>query len=166
MRTRPGAASIHADCDLLALQDGGERHARKLAALIGVEYLRCPEARQRFLQSFDAEIGLQRNRQPPAEYPPAKPVDDRDQIDKAARHRDVRDVGRPNLVGPRHRQLAQQIRIDLVPRCRLRRVRPPVDSLDRHLRHQRRDLQPADLDAFGSKQVAQHTAARKREIHV
>jgi hypothetical protein len=40
----------------------GERHAGELAALIGVEDLWRPEACQRFLQSFDAEVGLQRDR--------------------------------------------------------------------------------------------------------
>lgn len=67
----PGTAAVHADRDLLALQYGGERHAGKLAALFGVEDLRRPEARQRYLQSLDAEIGFQRDRQPPAEHPPS-----------------------------------------------------------------------------------------------
>jgi hypothetical protein len=44
----PGAAAVDADRDLLAVQDG-ERHAGKLPALIGVEDLRRPETRQRFL---------------------------------------------------------------------------------------------------------------------
>jgi hypothetical protein len=35
----PGAAAIHADRNLLAVQDAGERHSGKLAALICVEYL-------------------------------------------------------------------------------------------------------------------------------
>jgi hypothetical protein len=57
----PGAAAIYADRYLLAEQDGGQRHPGKLAALIRVEDLRCPEARQRFFQSLDAEVGLQRD---------------------------------------------------------------------------------------------------------
>jgi hypothetical protein len=45
----PGAAAVDADRDFLAVQDGGERHAGKLPALIGVEDLRRPETRHRFL---------------------------------------------------------------------------------------------------------------------
>jgi hypothetical protein len=87
----------------------------KLAALILVENLQRPEAGQRFLQSFDLEIGPQRDRHSPAEHSPAEPVDNGDQVDEAARHRDVRDVGRPHLVGPRQRQLALQLGIDSCP---------------------------------------------------
>jgi hypothetical protein len=104
--------------------------------------------------------------QPPAQHPPAEPVDDGDEADEAARRRDAGDVGGPDLVGPRHRQLAQQIGIDLVARRRLRDVRSPVDRLDRHLLHQRRNLQAADLDAFGDKPIPQHSAAREREVQV
>ena len=49
---------------------------------------------------------------------------------------------------------------------RLRGVGPPVDRLDRYLLHQRRHVQPTDLDAVGGNKVAQHPAARKREVHV
>ncbi len=32
--------------------------------------------------------------------------------------------------------------------------------------YRRRHVQPADLDAFGGKQVTQHRATRKRKVHV
>ena len=109
---------------------------------------------------------LRRDRQAPSQNPTAELVEDGDEVDEAERHRDVGNVGGPDLVRPRHRQLAEQIGLDLVPRCQLRDVRPPVDRLDRHLLHQRGNMQAADLDALGGKQVAQHPAAREWEVHV
>lgn len=162
----PGAAAVHADCDLIAKHDAGEGHAGGLAALVGVEDVGRAKARQRFLQCLDAKVRLQRDRQPPRQNPPAEPVDDGDEIDEAPRHRDVRDDCRPDLVGPRHRQLAQQIGIDLMRRLRLGGVWPSVDRLDRHLLHKRRHMQATYIDAVGGKQVAQHTAAREREVHM
>ena len=53
-----------------------------------------------------------------------------------------------------------------MPRRRFRGVRLPVDRLVRHLLHQGGDVQPADLDAFGGKQIAQHRATREREVYV
>ena len=53
-----------------------------------------------------------------------------------------------------------------MPRCRLRGVRAAVDRLDRHLLHQRGDMLAADLDALLPKQIAQHPAPGKRELHV
>jgi hypothetical protein len=57
----PGVTAGHADLDRLALKDGRKRHAGKLAALVGVEDLRRPEAYQR----LDVEIDLQLDRQTP-----------------------------------------------------------------------------------------------------
>lgn len=85
----PGAAAVHADRDLLPVQDGDECHAGELATLIRVEDLRRLETRQRFPQSLDAQISLKRDRQPSADHPPAEPVHDGDQIDESPRHRDV-----------------------------------------------------------------------------
>ena len=43
-----------------------------------------------------------------------KPVEHNGQIDKAACHRDVRDVHRPHLVRPNNLHPTQQIRVDFV----------------------------------------------------
>jgi hypothetical protein len=50
--------------------------------------------RQRHLQSLDTEQGVHRVGEPPGEHRARKPVDDRDQIQKAAADRDIGDVGR------------------------------------------------------------------------
>ncbi len=44
----------------------------------------------------------------------SEPVHDGHEKDEAARHRDVGDVGRPDLVGPLDRERAQQVREDRV----------------------------------------------------
>ena len=72
----------------------------------------------------------------------------------------------PDLVGPRHRQVAQQVGVDLVPRAWLRGVRPAVDRLDAHPLHQRRDVTAADLAAFRLQHVPQHPAAREGMLEV
>src|SRR5215212_2789294 len=90
-----------------------------LAALIGVEDLRPAVTGERFFQRPDTKRRLHGDRQPPGENPAAEPVDDRGEVDEAARHRDVGDVHRPDLVGPGDRYVAQQVGIDLVTWRRL-----------------------------------------------
>jgi hypothetical protein len=102
------------------------------------------------------------NRLEIAEHAPAEPVDDGGQIDKAARHRDIGDVHRPDLVGTIDLQSAQEIGIDPVARRGFRGVRPAIDRLDAHALHQRGDVAAADLDARAVEKVAQHPAARER----
>jgi len=79
--------------------------------------------RQGLLQRLDAEPGFHGDRYAMAENPAAEPIDDGDEIDKAVRHRNVRNVRRPDLIWLRYRQIAQEIRINLVPWRRLRCVR-------------------------------------------
>jgi len=62
----------------------------------------------------DTSIGI---RQPPRQHRPARPVDDGDEVEKPSPDRDVGDVGGPDLVRPVDRQIAQEIREDLVVRA-------------------------------------------------
>jgi hypothetical protein len=55
------ASAVHADRNLLPLEDPGEVDTRKLAALVRVEDFGLPEARQRFLQRRNAEVGVERD---------------------------------------------------------------------------------------------------------
>src|SRR5271166_2386381 len=61
---------------------------------IGVENLRLAVSGQCFFQRSEAERGVHRVGEPPGENGPARPVDDRDQIEEAPADRDVR-VSRP-----------------------------------------------------------------------
>ena len=76
---------------------------------------------------------------------------------------------RPHLVGPLDRHAAQQIRIDLVARRRLRRVRPAIERRDPHAPHHPRDPLAADhdaLDTLDTQQIAQPPAARERAVEM
>jgi hypothetical protein len=121
---------------------------------------------QRFANRFEAEFDIHRNRHAPGQNPSAEPVDHRRQIDKAARHRDVGDVHRPHLVRSLNRQTTQKIRIDLVPRRRLRCVRPTIQRLDAHAPHHRGHVLPPDHHSFPAQQVTQHPAARERIVQM
>src|SRR3954468_23650251 len=160
----PGTLAVHADGDPVPGQHTGEGPAGELAALIGVEDLRPAVAGQGLFQRLGAERRLHGDRQPPAENPTAEPVDDRGEVDEPARHRNVGDVHGPDLVGPGDRQVAQQVGVDLVARCRLRGVGPAVDRLDTHALHQRGDMPTADRHTLGIQEIAQHPAAREREV--
>ena len=72
----------------------------------------------------------------------------------------------PYLVGPLDRQPTQHVRIDLVARCRLRRVWPAIERRDPHAFHHRRDPLAADRDALATQQIAQHPAARERVVEM
>lgn len=134
--------------------------------LVGVEDRGLAVFCQRLLDNLDAERGVHGDRKPPGQHPAAEPVDHGREIDEASRHGDIGDVDRPDLVRPRDRQLAQEIRVDLVPWRRLRGVRAPIDRRDPHALHQCRDVQPPDVEALANEEVAHHPAARERVIQM
>ena len=67
---------------------------------IGIENRRPAVFCQRLLQCLDAEIRGQCDREPMRQNAAAEPVDDRNQIDKSSRHRNICDVGAPCVDGP------------------------------------------------------------------
>ncbi len=152
---RPGDAGP--DWNHPALKGG----AGELAPPIGVENLRPAVPGKRLFESLETEIHLHGNRNAPRQNPPAGPVHHGRQVDEAARHRNVRDVHGPHLVGPHHRKTTQKIRIDLVSICGFRGIRPAIQRLDAHSPHHGCDLLPPDRDALAAQQIAQHPAARE-----
>src|SRR5271157_1788869 len=74
------------------------------------------------------------------EHAPSEPVDDGDEMDEAARHRDIGDVRRPDSIGPLDLHAAQQIGVNLVAGRGFRGVAAPIDRLDPHALHQRRHM--------------------------
>ena len=137
-----------------SLDTVGERRARKLRPLVGVEDAGRPRL-QRRLQRLDAEAAVHRVRQPPRQHLSAGPVHDRDQVQKAGRHRDVRDVRAPHLVQTVDLQFAQQVRVDVVIRLRVARARLAVDRLQAHQAHQALDSTAPRRHALAP-QVARH----------
>src|SRR5215471_209728 len=70
------ALAVHADHDLVPFQGTGEIAASELAALVGIEDFRSAIARERFLERFDAKIGVERVAEAPGEHRAAHPVHD------------------------------------------------------------------------------------------
>ena len=121
---------------------------------------------QSFLERLDTKIRFHRDRYPPSQDAAGEPVHHGGQINEPARHGDICDVHRPDLIGPDDLQISEQIGVDLVPRRGFRGVRFPVERLDAHALHHRGDMQPPDLEAFFRQQALQHPAAREGELHV
>ena len=59
--------------------------------MLRVEDVGLAVARQRLFDSFNAEVGLQRDRDPPGQHPPGEPVQHGGEIDEAARHQGEED---------------------------------------------------------------------------
>jgi hypothetical protein len=145
---------------------------------IGVEDLRAAVSADGFFDGLDTKAHLRSplslinardklaDGQPPGKHPATEPVDDGDEVYKAFGHGHVRDVDRPDLVRPGHRQSAQEVGINLVTWLRLRRVGLTVERLDAHPLHQCRDVKPPHVHALPSQQVPQHPAAGKRIVEV
>ena len=87
-----------------------------------------------------------------------RPVHDRDQVEDPAPHRDVGDIGAPNMIGTIHRHIPQKIRINPVRRVRRAGSRRLVDGLQAHEPHQPPNPVTAGRDAFPP-QLACHLAA-------
>ena len=68
-----------------------------VTALIGVEDFRCAVSVNGLLHGLEAEIRGRRVRRAPGQHPPARPVHHGKQIDEAAFHREVGNVGGKDL---------------------------------------------------------------------
>ena len=98
--------------------------------------------------------------------PPGEPVDDRREIDEAARHRDVGYIHRPDMVGLVDFQFARKIGINPVAGHGFAGVWAPMDRLDSHALHQCSDMAAANLDTFAVQHVAQHPCAHERMLQM
>jgi hypothetical protein len=114
------------------LQRAGEIVAGELTALVGIEELGPVVSGERFLERLDTKIGAERVRQLPRQHRAADPVHDDHQIEKALGHRDIRNVRASHLIDPIDRDPAEQVRLDLVLRCRLAGVGALVDRHQPH----------------------------------
>src|SRR5579864_976493 len=93
------ASSIHADGDAALLQRRQKIWRGELGPLIGVPDFGLAEAERRF-QRGQTEAGLHRIGQFPTEHEAAEPIHHGNQVEEAAMHRNVRNIGAPDLVGP------------------------------------------------------------------
>ena len=128
------AATVHADGDLRCEKWFREDVARELRSLVRVEYPGLPSAK-RSLENARAEIRILGVRHSPGENEPAKPIYDRDEVHKAALHRDICQVSAPDLIRSRDVHPSQQVGVNLVilrwNACSGSRI----NRLDPHLAH-------------------------------
>src|ERR1700741_102481 len=70
-------AAVHADLDPVIPQHLGELITGELRPLIGIEDAGLAEPSKGLAQRLDTKSRRQRVRQPPGQYPPGRPVDNR-----------------------------------------------------------------------------------------
>ena len=98
-------------------------------------------------------------RQPPDQDEPARPVNDLHQIKEAALHRDMGDVGAPDMVRSLDRQAPEQIGPDPVLGVWIAGVRRPIDRLKPHQAHQTSGPAPPDPHALAAQVKCHPTSA-------
>ena len=111
--------AVHADSDVPGFEYGRECFAGKLAALVGVEYLRGAVFEQSFFECLDTESGVQRIGQSPRQDLSGGPVHDCNQVHESPCHGDVGDISRPDLIGLVNGHSPQQIGINWMLRLPL-----------------------------------------------
>lgn len=92
------------------------------------------------------------------------PVHHRDQVQEAAAHGNVRNIGAPHLVGAVDGQVAQQVRPDLMLGVGHRRLRTLVDGLQAHPRHQAANPLAVDLVPLPAEMTSHLPAAVPRRF--
>ena len=105
----PLAAPVHGDEHPRVLQHVGETRRGELAALVSIEDAGLPVMGQVLFKSLDAKRSVHGVRHAPCQHLAGGPIHHRDQVEKAATHRDVDGVGAPDLVRALDDQVAQQI---------------------------------------------------------
>jgi hypothetical protein len=144
------------------LEDLGELVAGELTALISVENLRMPIATQGLLKGFHTEVRSQCIGQSPGQNSTTMPIHDRYQVHESTRHRDIRNVSGPHLIGLVDLSIRQQIWVDPMPRAWLGRPRPAIQRFNPHPFHQCANMAAPDLEPLSLEQVSEHPATRKR----
>ena len=94
---------------------------------ICIHDLRRAELVDHFVQSLEAKLGLQRVGDAPGQHLAGEPVHGGHQIEEALSHRQIGNVGAPDLIGPVDPQSAEQIGVGLVALGKLFGVRLLVD---------------------------------------
>jgi hypothetical protein len=113
------------------------------------------------VQRSQAEAGLHRVGKFPTEYEAAEPVHHGDQVQKAATHRNVSNIGTPDVVGSLDRDTAQQVRVHFVTWRRTAQVRFGIVGFDAQNAHQ-----PLDALAVHPQLDGYFAAAVKRTLQV
>src|SRR6202142_4590269 len=102
----------------------------------------------RLLERFDTKVRAQRVRQPPRQHFAARHIQNRHQVQKTVRHRQIGQIRGPDLIRPIDHQVLQQVGINRRPACRDTRARLAVQRLDPHQAHERAHVPAPDLMAL------------------
>ena len=100
------------------------------------EALGAAVAFQSLGDGLDADADIEGVGEPPGEHPAVGPVHDGHHVQKAALHRDIRDVRAPNLIGPLNGDSFRQVGVNPVLRTRSGGPGHLVDGLRAHQAHQ------------------------------
>ena len=149
-KTRPFA--VHADGDVVVLQNVGKILARELRSLVGVEDLRDAKGKSLF-EGLHAKGGVEGKRYLPGKHVPAVPVHDCREVDKALPHGDVGDVRTEDLVGPCDVQAFQEIGVNLMLLVGPGQLPLRSDALEPHPAHETGDAFAVDLAALSFEPV-------------
>ena len=87
------------------------------------------------MERDQAEAGFHRVGEFPTEHETAEPIHDGDQVQKAAAHRDVSNIGALDVVRSLDRDAAQQVRIHFVTRRRAAELPAPIQMCDAQSRN-------------------------------
>ena len=150
----------------MLFQQARELQTRELTPLVGVEDLRCAIAGQGLLDRLAAKVRGQRIGEPPRQHPATRPVQDGEQLHEAARHRDVGDIGRPDMVRAGDLRVAQEIGIHCVGRMPLASAGLAIHGLNAHAPHQGGHVPPPTHIASVPQEIAQHSGAGKRILQM
>ncbi len=151
--------AVHADRNAIFLEQSGKFSARKLASLIRVEHLGTTMYLHRFLNRLDTEIGAQGVGKLPGEYAARVPVHHSEQVDKSFLHRDIRDIGSPDLIRSGDLQIAQQIGANRVARMRFAGAGLAKQRGDAHFLLQRADAAAPDFPPVPKQHLRKHPRA-------
>lgn len=127
---------IHRDPHARPAQSIPPSEGRELRSLIGIHDFGRAELVDGLIQGLDAEVRLQRVRDPPGQNLASVPVLDRHKVKEPAPHGQVGDVRTPDLIWTVHPQPPEQIWIGLVSFRRPAGVGPLVDWHQSHKPHQ------------------------------
>jgi len=152
------APAIHADGDLVVLEDVDKVVAGKLSALVGVEDFRPSVAAQGLLEGINAKVGLQGIGNAPGEDFAAVPVHDGHKVHEPMGHGDVGDIRGPDLIGSIDGQVAKQVGEDPMFGVGPAGVRLGVYGLEAHQTHQPLDMLSIDYGALAH-ELTHHGAA-------
>ena len=162
----PAPFAVHADLNAVVSEQPRELVTGELAPLVGVEDLRAAILRDRLSHRIKAEVRGQRIGEPPGQHPATRPVQNGKKIHEAPAHRNVGDIGRPDLIGACDRHVAQEIGIDPVSWMPLRGAGLAIQRRDSHAPHEAGHTPPPDGLALLPQKITEHAGARKRILQM